>query len=192
MLQIDNKIVSADILTEYFSCDIYKCFGACCVHGDSGAPLEEEEKNLIEKHFDKLKPYLSPEGLAVIEKQGMSVFDFDNELVTPLIGDSEECVYSCFSGITCICAIEKAYRNGDIPFNKPASCHLYPIRIKIFGELVALNYDRWHICSSAIEKGKKNKTPVFMFLKEPLIRKFGKEFYETLEEIWQSEFNADK
>ena len=192
MLQIDNKIVSTEILTEYFSCDIYKCFGACCVHGDSGAPLEEEEKHLIEKYLDKLKPYLSSEALEVIEKNGISVIDNDNELVTPLIGDSEECVYSCFSGITCMCTIEKAYINGEIPFNKPVSCHLYPIRIKTFGEVIALNYDRWSICESAREAGNKNKKPVFMFLKEPLIRKFGKEFYEILEEIWQNEFNTDK
>jgi hypothetical protein len=185
MVQIDDKIVSLDIFEKYFTCDLSKCLGICCVHGDSGAPLEEEEEELIEKYIDKIKPYLTPEGVSVIEQYGVATLDFDTELVTPLVGDNEECAYSYFSdnGI-CLCGIEKAYRNGDIPFNKPISCHLYPIRIKKFRGITALNYDQWHVCSPAIDLGKKEKKPVFMFLKEPITRKFGEKFFDTLMEIW--------
>ncbi|MDR1886858.1 MAG: DUF3109 family protein [Prevotellaceae bacterium] len=184
MIQIDDKIVSLDLFEKHFICDLPKCLGACCVHGDSGAPLENEEKELIEQHMDKIKPYLTPEGLSVIEQCGAAVVDFDGELVTPLVRDREECAYSCFSSNgTCLCGIEKACRNGDIPFNKPVSCHLYPIRIKTFGDLTALNYEQWHICASARDLGNKEKMPVFMFLKEPIIRKFGEEFFNALVEI---------
>jgi hypothetical protein len=182
MLQIEDKIISLDLFEKHFSCDLSRCLGACCVHGDSGAPLEQEEKELIEKYMEKIKTYLPAESLSVIDRCGAATVDFDGELVTPLIGDSEECVYSYFTktGI-CLCGIEKAFRNGDIPFNKPISCHLYPIRIKVFEDITALNYDKWHICEPARELGHKEKIPVFRFLKEPIIRKFGETFFEALE-----------
>jgi hypothetical protein len=190
MVQIDDKIVSLDIFEQYFTCDLSKCRGICCVLGDSGAPMEDEEKKLIEKYIDKIKPHITPDGVSAIERYGVATLDFDTELVTPLVGEGEECAYSCFSdnGV-CLCGIEKAYRNGDIPFNKPVSCHLYPIRIKKFGDYTALNYDRWPICHPAIALGKKEKKPVFMFLKEPISRKFGKDFFDTLVEIWESKYN---
>jgi hypothetical protein len=184
MIQIDDKVVSLDLFTKHFICNLPECLGACCVHGDSGAPLEKEEKELIEKHIDKIKPYLSPEGLSAIERCGIATVDCDGELVTTLAGDYAECAYSCFSSDgTCLCGIEKAFKNGDIPFNKPISCHLYPIRIKTFGDITALNYDQWNICNSAINLGNMKKIPVFMFLKEPVIRKFGEDFFNTLVEI---------
>jgi hypothetical protein len=184
MIQIDDKIISLDLFEKHFICDLPKCLGACCVHGDSGAPLEEEEKELIENHIDKIKPYLTSESLSVIEQCGVATVDFDDELVTPLIRDGEECVYSFFSSNgTCMCGIEKAYRNGDIPFNKPISCHLYPIRITKFDNITALNYDQWHVCASARDLGNKEQLPVFMFLKEPIIRKFGKDFFDALVEV---------
>ncbi|MDR2026460.1 MAG: DUF3109 family protein [Prevotellaceae bacterium] len=184
MIQIDDKIISRDLFEEHFICDLPKCLGACCVYGDSGAPLEKEEKNLIEKHMDKIKPYLTPKGLSVIEQCGVAVTDSDDELVTPLTGDKEECVYSYFTAAgTCLCGIEQAYRNGDIPFNKPVSCHLYPVRIKTFGDITALNYDQWDICDSARHLGNREKMPVFMFLKEPIIRKFGEKFFDALVEV---------
>jgi len=187
MLQIDDKVLSLDLFQQYFTCDISKCLGACCVHGDSGAPLDLEESDLIEQYIDKIKPYLTPEGIAVIEQTGVSVIDFDNELVTPLVRDREECVYSFFSdnGV-CLCAIEKAHRKGDIPFNKPLSCHLYPIRVKQFEHITALNYDQWTICAPARDLGNKEKTPVFRFLKEPIIRRFGEDFYNSMEEIYEA------
>ncbi|MDR2383771.1 MAG: DUF3109 family protein, partial [Prevotellaceae bacterium] len=181
MIEIDGKIISLDLFEKHFICDLPKCLGVCCVHGDSGAPLEEEEQELIELHIDKIKPYLTPEGLSVIEQCGVAVLDFDDELVTPLVRDREECVYSYFTNSgTCLCGIEKAYRNGDIPFNKPISCHLYPIRTKTYANVTVLNYDQWHICASARTLGDKDKVPVFMFLKEPIIRKFGEEFFDAL------------
>jgi hypothetical protein len=185
MIEIEGKIVSLDLFKKYFICDLPKCLGACCVHGDSGAPLEKEEQELIEEHIDKIKPYLTPEGLSEIEQFGVATVDFDDELVTPLVGDREECAYSYFSDSgACLCGIEKAYRNGDIPFNKPISCHLYPIRTKTFANnITVLNYDRWHVCASARTLGNREKTPVFMFLKEPLIRRFGEEFFDALVEV---------
>ncbi|MDR0558981.1 MAG: DUF3109 family protein [Prevotellaceae bacterium] len=185
MLQIDDKIISLDLFKEYFTCNISECKGSCCVCGDSGAPLEDEEKSLLETYIGKIEPYLASEALEIIEKQGVAIIDSDSELVTPLLGDSEECVYSYFlDDGTCLCAIEKAFSNGDIPFNKPVSCHLYPIRIKNFGDITALNYDRWSICTSAREQGATNGQPVFRFLKTPLIRKFGENFYKSMEDAY--------
>jgi hypothetical protein len=184
MIQIDDKVISLDLFEKHFICDLAKCLGACCVHGDGGAPLEKDETELLEKYIDKIKPYLTSEGLSMVEQCGVAIFDFDDELVTPLIGNNEECAYSFFSSNgTCLCGIEKAYRNGDIPFNKPVSCHLYPIRIKNFDNITALNYDQWHICAPARDLGNKEKLPVFMFLKEPIIRKFGEDFFDALVEI---------
>jgi hypothetical protein len=184
MIQIDDKIISLDLFEKHFICDLPKCLGACCVHGDSGAPLEKDEESLIKKHIDKIKPYLTAESVAVIDECGVAVVDSDGELVTPLVRDAEECVYSYFSDAgVCLCGIEKAYRNGDIPFNKPISCHLYPIRVKTFADTTVLNYDQWHICAPARELGNREQKPVFMFLKEPIIRRFGKEFFDALVEI---------
>jgi hypothetical protein len=186
MILIDDKIISRDLFLEHFTCDLPKCLGACCVYGDCGAPLEQDETELIEKYFDKIKPYLTPEALTVIEQCGVAVIDSDNEFLTPLIRDKEECVYSYFSTTgACLCGIEKAYRNGNIPFNKPVSCHLYPVRIKTFGNITALNYERWNICAPAKNLGDEKKIPVFMFLKEPIIRKFGEEFFDTLVEVYK-------
>jgi hypothetical protein len=182
MVQIEDKIISLDLFEKYFICDLPKCLGICCVLGDSGAPLEQEEKEFLEKYIEKIKPYLPPESVSVIARCGVATFDLDdNELVTPLVRDGEECVYACFSSDgTCHCGIEKAYRNGDIPFNKPISCHLYPIRVKKINGITVLNYDQWHTCAPARHLGNKEKMPVFMFLKEPVIRKFGKEFFDAL------------
>lgn len=187
MIQIDDKVISLDLFEKHFTCDISKCLGACCVHGDSGAPLEEDEILILEQNIDKIKPYLTPEGIAVIEQCGVSVIDFDNEFVTPLVRGGEECAYSFFSANgVCLCGIEKAYREGVIPFIKPISCHLYPIRVKRFEKITALNYDRWSICAPARELGEKEKKPVFMFLEEPIIRMFGEDFYKSLEDIYKS------
>jgi hypothetical protein len=190
MLQIEDKIISLNLFEEHFACDLSCCSGACCVQGDSGAPLEKDEKELIEKYLEEIKPYLTPEGLSVIDHCGVATVDFDGELVTPLVRDSEECVYSYFTSTgICLCGIEKAFRNGDIPFNKPISCHLYPVRIKTFGDITALNYDQWHICKPARDLGRKDKIPVFRFLKEPIIRKFGESFFNAMEEFNNSMMN---
>ncbi|MDR1054292.1 MAG: DUF3109 family protein [Prevotellaceae bacterium] len=185
MLWIDNKIISLDLFEKHFICDLSKCLGVCCVHGDSGAPLEEDEKKLLKKELPAILPYLSPEGRYIIETEGVAVIDHDNELVTPLIGNRGECAYSYFSdkGI-CFCGIEKAYFEGKTGFCKPISCHLYPIRTKQFTELTAINYDQWSICAPAREKGLKEGVPVFRFLKEPIIRKWGEDFYLALEDAY--------
>ncbi|MDR1897804.1 MAG: DUF3109 family protein, partial [Prevotellaceae bacterium] len=187
MLQIEDKVISLDLFEQRFACNLQRCLGACCVYGDSGAPLEKEEKVLLEKHIAKIKPYLTPRGAFAIEEKGATAIDADKELVTPLVGDHKECAYAYFSykGI-CFCGIEKAYKNGDIPFNKPISCHLYPIRLKTFDNITALNYDQWSVCTSARDLGKKEKIPVFRFLKEPIIRKFGEKFYEAMEEAYKN------
>jgi hypothetical protein len=182
MLQIDDKVVSLDLLERHFVCDLSACLGACCVQGDGGAPLEYGEAELLDEYLDKIKPCMTPAGIEVVARCGVADFAPDGTLETPLNGNREECAYSYFTpdGV-CMCAIEKAWRAGDIPFNKPVSCHLYPIRLKAIGDLTALNFDRWHICDAALSLGEREGQPVFRFLKEPIIRKFGSEFYDALE-----------
>ena len=191
MLQIDDKVISLDLFEKHFICNLDKCLGACCVHGDSGAPLDEDEKEILEKELQAILPYLTPEGKRVIEEQGVAMVDHDDELVTPLIGNRDECAYSYFNdkGI-CLCGIEKAYFEGKTTFRKPISCHLYPIRTKRFTELTAINYDRWKICASAREKGLKEGVTVFRFLKEPIIRKWGEDFYNALEDTYKELHNG--
>ncbi|MDR3366415.1 MAG: DUF3109 family protein [Prevotellaceae bacterium] len=182
MLQIDDKIISTDLLTHHFCCDLDVCAGVCCVYGDSGAPLEKEEEKILQQELPNFREYLTPKGRKAIERQGVAVCDDDGELVTPLVADREECAYSYFSeeGV-CLCAIEKAFFEHKTLYRKPISCHLYPIRLKQMGDNLALNYDRQRICKPACSKGKEDNVPVFRFLKEPIIRKFGEGFYGQLE-----------
>ena len=186
MLQIDDKIVAAYLLRKHFCCDLDVCSGVCCVHGDSGAPLEQNEKNALQQELRNFAPYLTEEGRKVAAQQGVAVVDNDGDLVTPLINDSAECAYSYFTkeGL-CLCAIEKAFLEGKTSFRKPVSCHLYPIRVKPLGSNLALNYDCWSICQCARDKGERENVPVFRFLKEPIIRKFGEGFYAQLEEAYK-------
>ncbi len=180
MLQIGDAIVSFDVIEKKFVCDITKCHGACCIEGDSGAPLEEEEKQILEDIYPAVKKYLTPKGIEEIERQGTSVIDFEGDLVTPII-NNRECVYTIFENGIALCGIEKAYREGDIDYIKPISCQLYPIRIDKYPEFEAVNYNKWKICKAARELGHKTGTPVYVFLKEPLIRKYGEEWYKELE-----------
>jgi len=180
MIQIGSAIVSRDIFEKQFICDLAKCKGMCCVYGDSGAPLTDDEINILRQLYPKVKPYMTPAGIAAVEQQGIYVTDFDDEKVTPLIGDSEDCAYVCNEKGVFYCAIEKAFMKGKITFRKPLSCHLYPIRITKYETFEAVNYHHWAICSDAPELGKKKETPLYVFLKEPLIRKYGSEWYEQL------------
>lgn len=186
IIELDGKLISNDILEECFTCNLEQCEGVCCVHGDSGAPLEKDEVELLKGELENILPYLKPEGVKAIREQGVSTIDYEGDTVTPLI-NGEECAYSYYSenGV-CFCGIEKGYREGKVAFQKPISCHLYPIRTKPLGENIGLNYDRWSICQCAREKGKKEAIPVFRFLKEPIIRKFGEEFYLQLEEVYRN------
>jgi len=180
MIQIGSAIVSLDIFEEQFVCNLRKCRGMCCVYGDSGAPLEDEEIAILQEQFPKLKPFMTPAGIQVVEQQGVYGTDFENEKVTPLINDSEECAYACTEKDAVYCAIEKTYIHGDIDFRKPISCHLYPIRITKYDAYEAVNYHTWKICNDALKLGQKKKIPLYLFLKEPLIRKYGAEWYEQL------------
>ena len=174
MIQIDNTLVSLDVLERQFLCDLSHCKGICCVEGDSGAPLLEEEE--------------------IIKKQGVAYIDEEGDLVTSIV-NGKDCVFTCYDADgTCKCAVEKAYREGKLSFYKPVSCHLYPIRVEKYDTFEAVNYNRWSICKAAEILGKKEKLPVYKFLKEPLVRRFGKDWYEALEEIageWEKQKNEE-
>ena len=181
MIEIEGKIVSADLLREKFACDLSQCKGACCIEGDAGAPLEIEEVDILEEEYENYKPYMTPEGIKAVEEQGFMVVDVDGDYTTPLINGGE-CAFTCYDEKgSCYCAIEKAYRAGKVDFCKPVSCALYPIRVGDYGPYKAVNYHRWNVCKAAVLLGKKENLPVYKFLKEPLIRKFGEAWYAELE-----------
>lgn len=194
MIQIDDKLISEEIFSEEFVCNLSKCKGACCVEGDVGAPLEPAEKQILEDIFDRVKPYLRPEGVKAIEEQGAWVTDpNDGDPVTPMV-DGRECAYVIFDekGIT-KCGIEKAYEDGAVDWQKPISCHLYPIRVDEYRTFSALNYHRWEICSDACTLGRELQVPIYKFVKTPLIRKYGEAFYETLcdaADEWKREYSS--
>ena len=181
MIEIDDKIVSADLLRECFACDLAACKGACCVEGNAGAPLEAEEVDLLEREYPAYKPYMTPEGIEAVERQGFMVIDEDGDYTTPLVGDAECAYFRRENGIT-FCAIEKAWEEGKTPFRKPISCHLYPIRLVRFSNgTTGLNYHRWSVCEPARRCGKQLGLPVYRALREPIVRAFGEAFYEALE-----------
>lgn len=181
MIQIDDKVVSSEILTQRFCCEIASCKGLCCVQGVSGAPLTQQEADLLDILLPAIKPFLSAKGLQTIEGHGVSVVDLDGDLVTPLVED-KECAFAIFENGAACCAIEKAWRNKSIDFQKPISCHLYPIRVKQYATFTALNYDVWKVCDPARLLGDKLGLPVFRFLRDAIERAYGKEFYNQLEE----------
>ena len=185
MIQIEDKIISQEIFDQQFVCDLNACKGACCVEGDSGAPLLKNEAKELEKSYSIIRKYLSGDGKEAIKKQGFSIIDSDNDLTTPLV-NNRECAYVFNdSGVT-KCAIEKAYLEDEINFKKPISCHLYPIRITEYKEFDAVNYESNKTCSPACKLGELLKVSVFRFLKEPLIRKYGESFYTELEVVEKS------
>lgn len=183
LIEIDDKVVSTQVFERKFVCDLQACKGACCIEGDAGAPLTEEEVSVLEDVLDEVKPYMRKEGLKAVEKAGVFYMDEDNEPVTTLVNGAE-CAFVYFDdqGIT-KCAIEKAYNEGLISFKKPISCHLYPIRVKKFNDLTTLAYNEWNICAPACDCGEKLNVPVFRFLKEPIIRAFGEPFFKELETV---------
>jgi len=180
MILVDNTVLSDDIKENFFVCDLEACKGACCVEGDLGAPLEEHELKEIEEAFEKVKPYLSEEGLKAIEEQGLYIKDFEGDYSTTTIR-GKECAFAVYDENKMLkCGIEQAYLDGKTKWKKPMSCHLYPIRITKYDHYEALNYDRWDICSAACTLGEKLGVPIYKFLKEPLIRKYGEAWYEEL------------
>ena len=183
MILADEILVSDDLLTKHFVCDVEKCKGACCVEGDLGAPLELDELRELDKIFEIIKPYLSAEGIKAIEKQGRYIFDREGEYSTPTI-NHKECAYAIYNEAGVLkCGIEMAYNDGKIDFRKPISCHLYPARLSVVGNSLAVNYHQWQICNAACELGEHLKMPLYKFLKDALIRKFGLEWYEEFERI---------
>ena len=180
ILEVGGILISSDILTERFCCDYEKCRGVCCIEGDAGAPVTLDEIGGIEDALDTVWPDLSAQAQAVIDQQSVAYTDQDGDLVTSIVG-GKDCVFTCYDGDNCLCALEKAFRNGKTKFCKPISCALYPIRAKTFADgTVALNYNRWKICADAVKKGQALNIPVYQFLKEPLIRRFGAEWYDEL------------
>ncbi len=228
ILDIDNILVSSDVLTEHFACDLEKCHGRCCIEGDAGAPVTIDEIGHIEYNLDQVWPLLSAQAQSVIDKQGVAYTDQEGDLVTSIVG-GKDCVFTCYddiklslpsenlessrnpgksgisgisgkSGISgtletsgnsassdrivkncCLCAYEKLYRQNKIQWCKPISCALYPIRVKTLrGGITALNYHRWDVCRDAVDRGKREGIKVYQFLREPLIRRFGAEWYEQL------------
>ena len=184
IIEIDDCLVSEEILTEYYACDYEKCKGCCCIIGDSGAPLEEIEAEAIEKNYDVFSPIMSEEGRAAVASKGFFEIDRDGDMVTPLVPGSEECAFTHFDEDgNCFCAMERCWFQGNGDFRKPISCWLYPIRItQLRNGMRALNLHRWHICKDAFEKGKKEKIRVYEFLREPIERYFGEDFYSALSE----------
>lgn len=180
MIAINSTLVSEDIFDEKFVCDLGACKGECCVAGVSGAPLEKEEVEILETILPKVKPYMTKEGIAAVEKQGVYVIDEDRDLTTPLINGGA-CAFVYMENKIAKCAIEKAYYEGKVKFKKPISCHLYPIRITQKKGVERVEYHRWNICTPACSCGTKLNVSVYRFLKEPLIRKYDKQWYKQLE-----------
>ena len=179
MIKIGKALVSDDIKDTYFVCNLSACNGDCCVEGDAGAPLDEEEISILEDYIDEIKPYMTKEGREVIELVGVFDYDVDSSYVTPLI-NHRDCAFVYRENGIYYCSIEKAFIEGKIKFQKPISCHLYPIRLKQIGEFTAVNYDKWSICKTALINDKEKGVLLYQFLKEPLIRKFGQEWYSLL------------
>ena len=183
MFQLGKTIVSEEILEKDFVCNLSACKGACCIAGEAGAPLEQEETGILEEIYPKVKPFLRNEGIAAIEAQGTYVIGEDGEFETPLI-DGADCAYVTFDKKgTALCGIEEAHNRGDISWKKPVSCQLYPVRVQDYSEFSAVNYHHWYICDDACTLGKELQVPVYKFVKEALIRKFGEDWYEELEKV---------
>lgn len=189
IVQIDNVLVSSDILTENFCCDLTRCKGECCIEGDAGAPVTLDEVSQIEEHLDAVRHDMSVPAQLVVEAQGVAYTDKEGDLVTSIV-NGKDCVFTCYKDLEindetvencCLCAFEKAFREGRIKWQKPMSCALYPIREDTLSNgLTALAYHRWHVCRDAVAKGNELKVPLYKFLKEPLTRRFGEEWYQAL------------
>ncbi|MEM9144309.1 MAG: DUF3109 family protein [Bacteroidota bacterium] len=190
MFQLGKTIVSEEILENHFVCDLNACKGACCVDGESGAPLEDGETEILVEVYAKAKPFLSKAGIAAIEEQGVFVRGEDGEWETPLVNGSE-CAYAIFSeeGMA-KCGLEEAYNNRAIPWKKPVSCHMYPVRVMEYTALTAVNYHKWQICDPACALGEKLQVPIYKFVREALIRKFGESWYKELEEVAQDHLRS--
>ena len=188
MIPVDHALVSDEIAERFFVCHLEKCKGACCVEGDTGAPLEEDEEKILQNIYSVVKPFLSEEGRRAIEKQGTSLRDPNGKLSTPTLPDGR-CVYSITDDKNILkCGIEQAHREGKTSFKKPLSCHLYPIRITKYPSFDAVNYHSWDICKPACALGQEKGVPLYVFLKEALIRKYSAAWYARLENAMAQTF----
>lgn len=192
MIQIGDKLVSEALREEHFVCDLQACKGACCVEGDAGAPLSLEETRILDEIYPEVAPYLPEHARAIVAQQGKWVQEGD-DYETPLV-NGKECVYTLFEAGIALCGIEKAWNDGKVPFRKPISCHLYPIRINHLKsvEMDAVNYEEWKICKPACALGDKLRVPVYKFLRDPLTRKFGEAFYDELSAVFGAMDAMDK
>ena len=186
MFQIGKTIVSEEIIQKDFMCNLSACKGACCIDGEAGAPLDKEETEILKSIYSKVKPFLQKESIKAIEEQGVFVTNDYGDFETPLINGAD-CAYVIFDkkGIA-LCAIEEAYNQGEVAWKKPVSCHLYPVRVKDYSEFSAVNYERWNICDDACTLGRELQVPIYKFVKEALIRKFGEDWYSELEKVAQT------
>lgn len=186
MLQINDTLISLDLIERFFICDLDKCHGECCIEGDAGAPLEEEERHKLKEILPLIWDDLLPEAQEVIKSQGVAYIDEEGDLVTSIV-NGKDCVFTCYdkNGL-CQCTVEKAYRAGKTDFYKPISCHLYPVRIKRYPDFTAINYHRWKICKAAEVLGRKEGVRAYQFLEKPLVRKFGQAWYDELKEAAQA------
>ena len=183
MFQLGKTIISEEVIKKDFLCNLSACKGACCIDGDAGAPLEEDEIKIMEAIYPKVKPFLRQEGIDAIEAQGTYVTSEDGDLETPLINGAD-CAYVIFDEKNvALCAIEEAYNQGEVDWKKPVSCHLYPVRVQDYSEFSAVNYHKWQICDDACELGEELGVPIYKFVKEALIRKFGEDWYAELEKV---------
>lgn len=180
MLQIQDKLVSLDLAERCFCCDLSKCLGECCIEGDAGAPITEAEHEILKKLVAVVKDDLSPAAREVIEKNGVAYVDEEGDLVTQIV-DGRNCVFTTYGpGGMCLCALEKAFREGRSSFRKPISCYLYPLRVTEYDGFTAVNYHRWKICCCAEKNGRALGMPLYKFMREPLIAAFGQEWYDEL------------
>ena len=180
MLQIQNALVSLDVIEKFFVCNLDKCLGECCIEGDAGAPITEQEYAQLKEILPEVYADLLPAARQRIDEAGVAYVDEEGDLVTQIV-EGRNCVFTCYGeGGMCMCAIEKAHREGRIDFYKPISCHLYPLRLTDYPSFTAVNYHSWKICKAAEVLGRAKGVRVYQFLKEPLIRRFGKEWYDEL------------
>ena len=185
MFQIQDTLVSLDVIEKEFCCDLDTCHGCCCIEGDAGAPLEEAERQAIEDELPKLLPLMDDKARQTVAQNGVSYRDKDGELVTQIV-NGKDCVFARTDhNGWCYCVIERAYKEGIVGFNKPVSCHLYPIRLKRYPTFTAVEYHRWDVCHHACKLGHKLRLPLYQFLKEPIIRRFGEDYYNELQLVAQ-------
>lgn len=186
MLQIQDTLVSLDLAERFFCCDLDQCLGQCCIEGDAGAPITEKEKKILEDITPGLMPELLPAAQREIKEHGVAYIDEEGDLVTSII-DGRNCVYTCYAeGGKCLCAIDRAFRNGKCNWRKPISCYLYPLRLTEYPTFTAVNYHRWKICRSAEANGRKLGIRLYQFMREPLIERFGQEWYDELAEACEA------